>query len=102
MALAAGRQQQELAPTAEFAILPRCPPASLPTGACHPSPPPLPRLQHLCYCGEKLKGRYTIAKHFHGLMRQVAGLGEILLQVDKVDHQPLQAAVSVSPQRRVL
>ena len=34
-------------------------------------------------------------------MRQVAGLGEILLQVDKVDHQPLQGAVSW-PQRRVL
>jgi len=33
-------------------------------------------LQVLTYCGEKLKGRYTIAKHFHGLMKQVgAGRG---------------------------
>ena len=62
----------------------------------HPPPlprPPLPCLQQLCYCGEKLKGRYTIAKHFHGLMARVTALGEIVLQVDSVDHQPLQGAV---------
>lgn len=47
----------------------------------------------LCYCGEKLKGRYTIAKHFHGLMRQVSALGDIVLVVDRVDHQPLQGSV---------
>lgn len=47
---------------------------------------------HLCYCGEKLKGRYTLAKHWHGLMRQVAALGDIVLQVDKVDQQPLAGA----------
>lgn len=51
-------------------------------------------LQHLCYCGEKLKGRYTLAKHWHGLMRQVSALGDIVLVVDKVDHQPLAGAVS--------
>lgn len=51
-------------------------------------------LQQLCYCGEKLKGRYTIAKHFHGLMRQVSALGDIVLVVDRVDHQPLQGSVS--------
>lgn len=56
--------------------------------------PPAP--QHLCYCGEKLKGRYTLAKHWHGLMRQVAALGDIVLQVDKVDQQPLAGAVSGS------
>jgi hypothetical protein len=103
------RPQQQLTPAAFVSLLPWCLPVSLSTASCltlplpcpHPSPPPLPRLQHLCYCGEKLKGRYTIAKHFHSLMRQVAGLGEILLQVDKVDHQPLQGAVSW-PQRRVL
>jgi hypothetical protein len=48
----------------------------------------------LSYCGERLKGRYTIAKHFHGLMRQVSALGDIVLVVDRVDHQPLQGAVS--------
>ena len=38
----------------------------------HPLAPPGPaRCQHLTYCGERLKGRYTVAKHFHGLMRQV-------------------------------
>ncbi len=68
----------------------------------HTRPPELqtlhpPTPQHLCYCGEKLKGRYTLAKHWHGLMRQVAALGDIVLQVDKVDQQPLAGAVSVSP-----
>lgn len=31
--------------------------------------------QVLTYCGEKLKGRYTIAKHFHDLMKQVGRAG---------------------------
>lgn len=57
-------------------------------------PVSLPTVQHLCYCGEKLKGRYTLAKHWHGLMRQVSALGDIVLQVDKVDQQPLAGAVS--------
>lgn len=36
-------------------------------------PPTLsrPDAQHLCFNGERYKGRYTIAKHFHDLMRQV-------------------------------
>jgi hypothetical protein len=56
-------------------------------------------MQQLCYCGEKLKGKYTIAKRFHDLMRQVSMLGDIVLAVDKVDHQALQGAVSSSDNR---
>ena len=51
-------------------------------------------LQQVCYDGEKLKGRYTAAKHWHGLMRQVSALGDIVLIVEQVDHQPLAGAVS--------
>lgn len=58
------------------------------------APPPAPSpAQHLSYCGEQLKGRYTIAKHLHGLMRQVSALGDIVLVVNRVDHQPLEGTV---------
>jgi hypothetical protein len=60
----------------------------------HQSCPHVLLPQHLCYCGEKLKGRYTVAKRFADLMRQVSALGDIVLVVDQVDYQPLQGAVS--------
>lgn len=51
-------------------------------------------LQHLTYCGERYKGRYTIAKHWHGLMKAAGGLGDVVLAVEHLDHQPLAGAVS--------
>ncbi|GAB4819369.1 hypothetical protein N2152v2_006415 [Parachlorella kessleri] len=47
---------------------------------------------HLSYNGERLKGRYTIAKHFHTLLRQVAAAGDIAFVVDALDFQQLEGA----------
>ncbi|PRW57164.1 mitogen-activated kinase kinase 3 [Chlorella sorokiniana] len=57
----------------------------------------------LTYCGEKLKGRYTIAKHFHGLMKQASALGDVVLTVEHLDHQLLAGETdTVLIQTRVL
>ena len=53
-------------------------------------------MQHLSCNGERLKGRYTIAKHFHTLLRQVAAAGDIAFVVDALDFQQLAEAVSAT------
>lgn len=37
--------------------------------------------------GEMVKGRYTVAKQLHDLMKDLSGHGDILFSVDNVQHQ---------------
>ncbi len=53
-------------------------------------------MQHLCFNGERYKGRYTIAKHFNSLMRQVAAAGDIAFVIDTLEFQPLDGMVGAS------
>lgn len=57
---------------------------------CVPALHPLQTTAHqvLQYEGERLKGRYTAARHFHDLMRGVAGLGgDVVLAVESLEHR---------------
>ena len=57
--------------------------------------------QHFSYCGEQHRGKYTIAKQLHCLMRSATkGLGGVVFSVAKVDHQLLDEAVRTAACQR--